>query len=187
MLPATQAQSLPSRIEPSRTRPTDLIAATLPTNRSNAEFGHVRNSSLGAYNNTLPGGASMKTMNDDLSYTSGYGRTIDDFGSTKPTLTINPSITSVTPSVNTATTRSTGAAARFHVKNIEPSQDSISRNRSAQATGSSASGSSAAPNQWPTAEEEKKRYEDARLGVVKVQGPDAAPVRTMSSLNIDLA
>lgn len=140
--------------------------------------------------NTLPGGAlstAPKISGDDLGYGSPFalGRGVDDFGSPKPVLSINPtttsasSITASNTNILPSAMRNTSATARLHVKNVEVAQESVSRNRSGQATGSGASGSSTAQSQWPTAEEEKRRYEQARDGVIKVHGPASAPVRCL--------
>ncbi|KAF9473857.1 hypothetical protein BDN70DRAFT_885453 [Pholiota conissans] len=181
LIPQTQPQTLPNRLETSR-RPSDIVASTLPTNRANIDYGHVRGSSAGDFN-SLPGASSTtaapKLSNDGLGYGAGFGlgRGVDDFGTTKPALSINPSLTSTTTGANTTTVsgRGAGATPRLQLKNVDP-QESISRNRSAQATGSSAAGGSTSlQNQWPSAEEEKRRYENARNNVAKVQGPAAAP------------
>lgn len=179
-------QTLPSRIEPGRGRPSDIIAATLPINRTNSDFNNAQ-TRLGMYN-TLAGGASSaapKISGDDHGYGSpmSLGRGLDDFGSSKPIISMNSTSTSasLTSATNTNTLpsamRNTSAPRNLHVKNGEVAPESVSRNRSGQATGSNYAGSSTSQSNWPTAEEEKRRYEQARDGVIKVHGPESAPVR----------
>lgn len=181
-------QTLPSRVEPSRGRPSDIIAATLPINRANSDFNNAQNR-LGMYN-TVAGGASSaapRISGDDHGYGSpmSLGRGLDDFGSSKPIISVNSTSTgaSLTSATNTNTLpsamRNTSAPRNLHVKNGEVTPESVSRNRSGQATGSNFAGSSTSQSNWPTAEEEKRRYEQARDGVIKVHGPESAPVRCL--------
>lgn len=158
-------------------------------------YGHTRTPSAQAYN-TLPAASSNQA--DDSSY-GGYGLgrpgngLVDEFGSnapSRPVISAAPgSIGAVaTPSATLASTagRSTGTsttANRFMVKNAEVPQDTVNRQRSAQAqaqgSGSGSGSAAQPPKQWPTAEEEKHLYEQARAKVAHTQGVAAAPVRRL--------
>ncbi|PPQ78439.1 hypothetical protein CVT25_011884 [Psilocybe cyanescens] len=195
LLPPTIPGAAPiTRIDPVRGR-ADPPAATLPLNRptNDGGYGHTRNASSSAYN-TLP--ATSSTPADDSNYGTGYGLgrpgngLVDEFGSnanSRPVISAAPSTTgsvaTPAPVLASSTGRTAGSsstASRFMVKNAEVPQANVNRQRSAQqgqGSGSgSGSGSTAQPaKQWPTAEEEKLLYEQARAKVAHVQGEAAAP------------
>ncbi|KAJ3496472.1 hypothetical protein NLJ89_g10480 [Agrocybe chaxingu] len=159
------------RIDPTRGRPADAVAATLPLNRGNLDntYAHARNNSANAFN-SLPGAPSSaaRGVSEDP-YGPGYGRAgnlADEFGATTVAVA---SSSSTVPARNRP--GSAGGGNRLTIVNPEPSQEIPSRQRTA---GSSTTTGSA--RQWPTAEEEKlKLYEQARAQVAKVQGVAASP------------
>ncbi|KAF8163766.1 hypothetical protein B0H34DRAFT_795424 [Crassisporium funariophilum] len=188
LLPATQAgtpTAAATRVDPIRGgRPADQVAATLPL----GGYGHVRTSSANAFN-SLPGGPSA-----NATYGNGLA---DEFGEMKSTNASGVNALAATVPVSLASSHSATAAPvagssvptarrpgsagggnRFTITNAQPQeipQDSGSRARAGQATGSGTAGPGGAQRSWPSAEEEKKLYEQARQKVAKVQGPAASP------------
>lgn len=165
-------------------RPAEVVAATLPNNRAAIDtYSNTRTAPANAFN-TLPGGASS-TAQTSVAKESAYGtpgRT-DDFGVIKPAVssTSNGSATAA-PSVSAQPTsapassgsprrrpNSAGGGNRFTITNAQPQeipQDNVSRQRSTQAAGP---GANSAQKSYPTAEQEKKLYEQAIAKVAKVQ------------------
>ena len=166
-------------------RPAEVVAATLPNNRAAIDtYSNARAASASPFN-TLPGGSS--SIQPSIANESAYvtaGR-VDDFGAIKPTLsstsnTINGA--TAAPSLSTQPTstpassaspgrrpNSAGGGNRFTVTNAQPleiPQENVPRQRSAQAVGA---GTSSAQKSYPTAEQEKKLYEQAIAKVAKVQ------------------
>lgn len=180
-----------TRIDPTRGRPADAVAATLPLNRA-ANFPNTNN----GYN-TLPMSSNIRRPSEEGTYGGtrlGSNGLADEFGSTpRQAPTAVPANTVVTSQIatpthtpsatasNPATVRrpdSSGGGTRLAVTNPQPqdASQSPSRQRTANAAGSGTNARNA-QRPWPTAEEEKLRlYEQARAQVAKVQGPDATPV-----------
>ncbi|KDR69329.1 hypothetical protein GALMADRAFT_104297 [Galerina marginata CBS 339.88] len=199
MNPALGAAVVTNRVDPSRARSADVAATTLPTQRSNIESTYGGSSST-AFNTVPAKTADVIGYGTGFGAKSGNGL-VDEFGSTKPAISTTPSITASTISgapapaaapaasntVSTTGGRRPGSAGgggggtRFTVTNALPqeiSQENFTRQRSAQATGSgsgSGSGSAGQQKQWPSAEEEKKLYEQARIKVARTQGEAASP------------
>lgn len=191
-----------TRVDPSRGRPADAVAATLPSNRANFPGGS------GTAYSSLPISSHTTRPADDTAYgvpPFGSNGLADEFGSTRPppppnavnvTSLVPPSATSssslpITTNNSTAARRpnSSGGGHRFTVTNLQP-QDipqpapTPSRQRSANGTGSGPNPGNA-QRQWPTAEEEKMRlYEQARAQVAKVQGPGSTPVCSQLFFNL---
>lgn len=194
LFPAAQGSpSVPpatsTRIDPTRGRPADAVAATLPVNRAN-----IPNRATNAYN-SLPTSSNTRLPVEDRNGATRLGSNgvVDDFGATrKPSTAVTATVTSPpiappaalsTNSSNSTTARrpnSSGGNSRFTVTNQQPQdlpkpQSTPARQRSANATGSGTSPGNA-QRAWPTAEEEKLRlYEKAKAQAAKVQGLGATP------------
>ena len=166
-------------------RPAEVVAATLPNNHAAIDaYSNTRNASASPFS-TLPGGSS--SVQPSIANESSFGAAgrVDDFGAIKPTVsstsnTINnataaPSLSAQptsTPASSVSPGRrpnSGGGGNRFTITNAQPleiPQENVSRQRSAQTAGP---GANSAQKSYPTAEQEKKLYEQAIAKVAKVQ------------------